>query len=125
MFFLTHIWIIPLLPAFGAAAMFFFGRKLSKSAVSAICVGATVLAFVMACGAALQYVPWMHANNGAPFEKVMYTWLGSGTGHLTYLTHNGPVEFKADVGFLLDPLSLIWLLFVTGVGPSMASGSQT
>src|SRR5579872_1474684 len=116
MFFLTHIWIIPLLPAFGAAAMFFFGRKLSKSAVSAICVGATVLAFVMACGAALQYVPWMHANNGAPFEKVMYTWLGSGTGHLTYLTHNGPVEFKADVGFLLDPLSLIWLLFVTGVG---------
>src|SRR5512135_491930 len=117
MFFLEHIWIIPLLPAFGAAAMFFFGRKLSKSAVSAICVGATVLAFAMACGAALQYVSWMHANNGAPFEKVMYTWLGSGTGHLTYLTHTGmPVEFKADVGFLLDPLSLIWLLFVTGVG---------
>jgi NADH-quinone oxidoreductase subunit L len=117
MFFLTHIWLIPLLPAVGAAAMFFFGRRVSKPAVSAICVGATVLAFVMACGVALQYVPWMHANNGAPFEKVMYTWLGSGTGHLTYLTHNGtPVEFKADVGFLLDPLSLIWLLFVTGVG---------
>ena len=116
MFFLDHIWIIPLLPAFGAAAMFFLGRKLSKPAVSAICVGATVLAFVMACGAALQYVPWTHANNGAPFEKVMYTWLGSGTGHLTFLSHNGPVEFKADAGFLLDPLSLIWLLFVTGVG---------
>ena len=29
MFFLEHIWIIPLLPAFGAAMMFFFGRKLS------------------------------------------------------------------------------------------------
>ena len=117
MFFLTHIWIIPLLPAFGAAAMFFFGRKLSKPAVSAICVGTTVLAFAMAVGAVLQYVPWEHANNGAPFEKVMYTWLGSGTGHLTYLTHNGtPAEFKADAGFLLDPLSAIWLLFVTGVG---------
>ena len=73
MFFLTHIWIIPLLPAFGAAAMFFFGRKLSKPAVSAICVGTTVLAFAMAVGAVLQYVPWEHANNGAPFEKVMYT----------------------------------------------------
>src|SRR5579872_2174673 len=116
MFFLTHIWIIPLLPAFGAAAMFFFGRKLSKSAVSAICVGATVLAFAMAVGAVLQYLPWEHANNGAPFERVMYTWLGSGTGHLTFLSHNGPVEFKADAGFLLDPLSAIWLLFVTGVG---------
>ncbi len=29
MFFLQHIWIIPLLPAFGAAMMFFFGRPLS------------------------------------------------------------------------------------------------
>ena len=116
MFFLEHIWIIPLLPAIGAAAMFFLGRKLSKPAVSAICVGATVLAFAMAVGAVLQFVPWTHANNGAPFEKVMYTWLGSGTGHLTFLSHNGPVEFKADAGFLLDPLSAIWLLFVTGVG---------
>ena len=116
MFFLDHIWMIPLLPAFGAAAMFFLGRKLSKRAVSVICVGATVLAFAMACGAARQYLTWEHASNGAAFEKVMYTWLGSGTGHLTFLSYNGPVGFKADVGFLLDPLSLIWLLFVTGVG---------
>src|ERR671923_359249 len=105
MFFLEHIWIIPLLPAFGAAAMFFLGRKLPKPAVSAICVGTTVLAFIMACGAVLQLQPWTHAHNGAPFEKVMYTWLGSGTGHLSFLSHNGPVEFKADAGFLLDPLS--------------------
>ena len=27
-----------------------------------------------------------------------------------------PADFKADAGFLLDPLSSIWLLFVTGVG---------
>ncbi len=27
-----------------------------------------------------------------------------------------PAPFQADVGFLLDPLSGIWLLFVTGVG---------
>ena len=30
MFFLTHIWLIPLFPACGAAIMFFFGRKLQK-----------------------------------------------------------------------------------------------
>src|SRR5467141_1765874 len=47
----------------------------------------------------------------------MYTWLGSDTGHLNYTTKDGfPAEFKAQVGFLLDPLSSIWLLFVTGVG---------
>jgi hypothetical protein len=31
MFFLSHIWLIPLLPAFGATIMFFFGRKLQKA----------------------------------------------------------------------------------------------
>jgi NADH-quinone oxidoreductase subunit L len=116
MFFLDHIWLIPLLPAFGAAMMFFFGRKLQKSAVSAVCVGVVVVAFIMAVGAFLQYLDYAHGT-GKPFEKVLYTWLGSDTGHLTYRTQNGtPAEFKAEAGFLLDPLSGIWLLFVTGVG---------
>ncbi len=55
MLFLDHIYLIPLLPAFGAAIMFFFGRKLQKATVSAVCVGSVVLAFLMACGAVLQY----------------------------------------------------------------------
>src|SRR5438270_8333254 len=115
MFFLNQIWIIPLLPALGATLMFFFGKKLQKQTVSAVCVGAVALAFVMSCGAVWLYT---HAySGGQPFEKVMYTWLGSDTGHLTYATKDGyPADFKAEVGFLLDPLSSIWLLFVTGVG---------
>src|SRR6267142_232750 len=115
MFFLEHIWLIPLLPALGATLMFFFGKKLQKRTVSAVCVGTVALAFVMSCGAVSQYVH--NYAGGQPFEKVMYTWLGSDTGHLTYTTKDGfPAEFKAQVGFLLDPLSSIWLLFVTGVG---------
>jgi len=43
MFFLNYIWLVPLLPAFGAAIMFFFGRKLQKATVSAVCVGAVAL----------------------------------------------------------------------------------
>jgi len=35
-YFLNHIWLIPLLPALGAAVMFFFGRKLQKASVSAV-----------------------------------------------------------------------------------------
>jgi NADH-quinone oxidoreductase subunit L len=118
MFFLEHIWIIPLLPALGAACMFFFGRKVSKSAVSGICVGVVVLAFLMAVGAVWNYThAWSAAHPGQPFEKVMYTWLGSGDGGTTFVTHTGTAaEFKAEAGFLLDPLSSIWLLFVTGVG---------
>src|SRR5580700_8190465 len=117
--FLTHIWLIPLLPAFGAAIMFFFGRKLQKATVSAVCVGTIVLAFLMACGAVWQYSAWSSTaqNFHQPYEKLLYTWLGTDTGHMTYTTQSGkPAEFRADVAFLLDPLSSIWLLFVTGVG---------
>jgi NADH-quinone oxidoreductase subunit L len=99
--------------------MFFFGRRLQKATVSAVCVGSIVLAFVMACGAVKQYSAWSStdANFHQPYQTVLYSWLGSDTGHLTYTMHDGsPASFQADAGFLLDPLSSIWLLFVTGVG---------
>ncbi|MGA9256555.1 MAG: NADH-quinone oxidoreductase subunit L [Candidatus Sulfotelmatobacter sp.] len=117
--FLSHIWLIPLLPALGATIMFLFGRKLQKASVSAVCVGTIVLAFLMACGAVWQYSAWSSApeNFHKPYQTILYTWLGTDTGHMNYTTHDGsPSAFQADAGFLLDPLSSIWLLFVTGVG---------
>jgi NADH-quinone oxidoreductase subunit L len=116
MSFLDKIWLIPLLPAIGAAIMFFFGRQMQKSAVNAVCVGAVVLAFFWACGSVWQYSELAHGT-GQPFQKVIYTWLGTDTGHFNYVTHDSKLaSFQADAGFLLDPLSSIWLLFVTGVG---------
>src|SRR5580700_9938790 len=117
MYFLDHIWLIPLFPAFGAACMFFFGRKLQKPAVNGICVGMVALAFLWTCAAVWQYTGYSAANPGKPFEKVMFTWLGTGDNSLSYVMHGGQTaQFRADAGFLLDPLSSIWLLFVTGVG---------
>ena len=119
MFFLSHIWLIPLLPAFGAAIMFFFGRRLKKATVSAACVGTIVLAFIMACLAVGQYSVWSSTpeNFHKPYQNILYTWLGSDTGHMNYTMRDGSsAAFQADAGFLLDPLSSIWLLFVTGVG---------
>jgi NADH-quinone oxidoreductase subunit L len=114
--FLEYIWLIPLLPALGAAIMFFFGRKLQKSAVGAVCVGVVVIAFFWACGAVAEYSTYAHGT-GQPYERVIYTWLGTDTSHMNYVMHDGNLApFQADVGFLLDPLSSIWLLFVTGVG---------
>ncbi len=117
--FLTHIYLIPLFPATGAALMFFFGRRLQKSTVSAVCVGAIVLAFLMACGAVWQYTNWAatpeHLHQ--PYQTILYTWLGTDTGHLNFQKSDGSsAPLQADAGFLLDPLSSIWLLFVTGVG---------
>ena len=126
MFFLSHIWLIPLLPAFGATMMFFFGRKLQKSAVSAVCVGVVVVAFLFACLAVWQYTDYARDNPGKPYQTILYTWLGSDDvsvgvssvqPSLVYLQRDGtPAPFHVDAGFLLDPLSSIWLLFVTGVG---------
>src|SRR5215469_7710720 len=117
MYFLDHIWLIPLFPAMGAVCMSFFGRKLTKSAVSGVCVGMVVLAFAWACLAVWQYTSYAAANPGKPFEKIVFIWLGTGDNALRYVMHGGQTApFRADVGFLLDPLSAIWLLFVTGVG---------
>ena len=115
--FLTHIYLIPLFPALGAALMFFFGRKLQKATVSAVCVGSVVLTFLMACGAVLQYTNWAPAHDHQPYQTILYTWLGTDTGHLNFVKSDGTQSsLQADAGFLLDPLSSIWLLFVTGVG---------
>ena len=76
MLFLDHIYLIPLLPAVGAAIMLLFGRKLQKQTVSAVCVGAVALTFIFACGAFWEYTHSALATNHQPFEKVMYTWLG-------------------------------------------------
>src|SRR3974377_886561 len=105
--FLNHLELIPLLPALGAALMFFFGRGMEKRVVSTICVGVIVLAFICGVGAVWEY---NHAySNGQPFEKNIYTWLGTATGHLPYTGFGGrPVAFNAQVGFLLDPLNCIW-----------------
>jgi NADH-quinone oxidoreductase subunit L len=114
--FLNHIYLIPLFPAFGAAMMFFFGRRLQKATINAVCVGVVVLAFLFACFAVVQYTHFAH-DTGRPFEKIVYTWLGTGDGHLTFVKKDGtPAAFNVDAGFLLDPLNCIWLLFVTGVG---------
>ena len=62
MLFLDHIWLIPLFPAFGAAMMFFFGRRLQKATVDAVCVGVVVLAFLFACFTVIEYTHFAHRH---------------------------------------------------------------
>src|SRR5260370_14535036 len=116
MLFLALIWLIALFPGFGAAMMFFFGRRLQKATVDAVCVGVVVLAFLFACFSVVEYTHFAHGT-GRPFEKIAYTWLGSGDGHLNFVKRDRTrTSFNADAVFLLDPLSCIWLIFVTAVG---------
>jgi NADH-quinone oxidoreductase subunit L len=109
MVFLENIWLIPLLPALGAAFQFFLGRKVSNRVVSLVSVGLPGVALAWALGCFSQLL-------GRPehtFAKTLYTWLPAGAFHLS----NGSVgHLNVNVGFLLDPLSAVMLLVVTGVG---------
>jgi NADH-quinone oxidoreductase subunit L len=113
MFFLSNIWIVPLLPAAGATLMLLFGRRMPKQFVNALCVGAVALSFVWSALAV-----WQFTHSGVPrYEHVLFTWLGSGGGKMLYTLHGGgKAEFVVNAGVLLDPLSCVWLIFVTGVG---------
>ncbi len=110
-YFLDHIWLIPLFPLAGAALMILIGRKLPNSAVSAICVGSVLVSLVYAAGAVRQLVALDPGHRVA--QKILFQWVPAGLMH----TSSGRlVDFVADWGFLLDPLSAVMALVVTGVG---------
>jgi NADH-quinone oxidoreductase subunit L len=110
-FFLRNIWLIPLFPLAGAATMFFIGRKLSNQAVSAVGVGSVGLSVIFAFGAIFQLIARAPAQRIV--EVVLFDWVPAGAMHMT---SGHLVNFSAQWGMLLDPLSAIMIGVVTGVG---------
>ena len=129
--FLDNIWLIPLFPLAGALLMLLFGRRLDpqlahaeghdghghgeheESAghklVSLICPGTVLVAFLFSLIAVIQ----LQGVEGHSHEVVVYTWLA---GLKSAVSSGGVAEFTADWGFLLDPLSSVMILVVTGIG---------
>jgi NADH-quinone oxidoreductase subunit L len=109
---LDKIWLIPVFPFLGAAIQFFFGRRASKEAVSAVSVGLPGLSFVWALGCFVQFLGLPESYHHV-FLKPLYTWLPAGAFHLA----NGSLgNLNVNVGMQLDPLSCVMVLVVTGVG---------
>jgi NADH-quinone oxidoreductase subunit L len=97
----NYLVFIPALPLAGAVINALFSRKLPRAVVSAIAVGSVALSFLFSV---LAFVAMQSAEEHARVsETVAYSFLSVG-------------DFKIDVAFLLDPLSAIMLLVVTGVG---------
>ncbi|HEX4605184.1 MAG TPA: proton-conducting transporter membrane subunit, partial [Candidatus Angelobacter sp.] len=110
-YFLEHLWLIPLFPLITAALMLFVGKRLPKSVVSVLCVGSVGLSFIYALGAVRQLLAAEPEHRAA--QQILFEWLTPGpmkesSGQL--------VSFVADWGYLLDPLSCVMVLVVTGVG---------
>ncbi len=95
----AHLWIIPLLPALGAALNGLLGRRFSKTVVNAIALGSTGLAFAWA----LRVVAGFLGNGSRPIAEHYGTWIRAGA-------------FAANYGLYIDQLSMVMLLVVTGVG---------
>ncbi len=92
-------WIIPLLPLIGAVVLLLFGKRIGEPRAGWIGTAMIGLSFVwtVVTFLALRDVePRSHVRN-------IFTWFPSG-------------GFQVKMGFLVDPLSVTMLLFVTGVG---------
>src|SRR5215468_7053251 len=109
--FLDLIWLIPLFPAIGFVINGLIGKRLPKTAVASIAAGAVLISFILSAGAVLQLLQ-LEPEQRAHTVK-LYEWINAGPAH----TAEGPLaRFTVDWAFLLDPLSSIMILVVTGVG---------
>lgn len=89
-------WLIPLLPLLGFLIIGLAGRRLSKGLIGIIGSGSVGLAFLLSIAVFMQVHEHKH------YVKV-FEWIGAGNLHV-------------DFEFLLDPLSSLFLLIITGVG---------
>jgi NADH-quinone oxidoreductase subunit L len=96
---LDLVWIVPALPALGSAILLLFGRRLGdpKAGLLATALMALAFAWSVVILLALRDVdPRSHTVD-------VFSWVPSGA-------------FRVELGFLADPLSVTFILFVTGVG---------
>ncbi len=98
---MEFLWLIPLLPLAGSAINGLVGKRLPKSVISAVACGSSGAAFAAALSAVLELTRL--PAEARHVVKSFFVWIASG-------------DFVAKAEFLLDPLSAVMLLVVTGVG---------
>jgi NADH-quinone oxidoreductase subunit L len=107
-----HIWLIPLLPLAGFLLNGILGSRLPRRLVSAIALLAPLLSFLLVLNAyvltsiSAASCTGCGAVAAAPLpyiETFPFPWIAIG-------------GLRVDFSFFLDPLSLVMLLVVTGVG---------
>ncbi|PJF33958.1 MAG: NADH-quinone oxidoreductase subunit L, partial [Phototrophicales bacterium] len=98
---IDYIWLVPCLPLAGFLLNGLLGHRLNDKQVSAIAVSAIGFSFVVAAIIFMQFLKLPEEERF--ISQSLYTWIHSG-------------NFNVDVRFLLDPLSMVMILVVTGVG---------
>ncbi len=93
------VWLVPLLPLIGFLIIGFLGKKLSKGLVGTIASGVVLAAFAVSLGIFFEL--------GGQTEKSvtidLFSWISAG-------------KLSIPFSFLVDPLSSLFLLIITGIG---------
>jgi len=97
---MDYVWLIPLLPFIGFLINGLVGKSLPKGVVGTIGSAMVGLSFLITLVIFLEFLKL--PVEARSVEKVVYTWMAAGA-------------FKVSVAFLIDPLSLIMMLVVSGV----------
>lgn len=92
------ILLLLLSPAFGFLFNIILGKKIEKHIPGCVACTTVLISFVLSVYFFIQVL-----TTGQPVELHLFDWMKLET-------------FSVDLGFRLDQLSLLWLLFVTGIG---------
>jgi len=96
---MSYAWLLILLPAAGAVWLALGGRRMSEPQIARVACGAVGAAFVVA----VMVFLWLLRNDGAAAVVQGPVWIAVG-------------DLRISFGLLLDPLSAVMALVVTGVG---------
>ena len=99
-----QLWLIPILPLAGFLINGIFGRRFSKSLVNVVAIGSVVLSFLWVIKTLMALGPLQE-----PHLEHYFTWIQSGT-------QGDPGFLQVNCDFMVDRLTAVFLLVVTGVG---------
>ncbi len=92
-------WLIPAFPLLGFAVLLFFGKRMGRASgpfATTMMVGATVVS-------AIVFFQLIDVPGDRVFVERLYSWIAAGS-------------FEAAIDYRIDPLSVVMMLVVTGVG---------
>ncbi|MBI5570596.1 MAG: NADH-quinone oxidoreductase subunit L [Desulfomonile tiedjei] len=95
------VWLIPCLPLVGFLINGLIGRRFSEKTIGWIAAAAIGIPFLIALSIFSELIRMAPASRSV--QKIVFTWILSG-------------DLNVPFGLLVDPLSMVMMLVVTGVG---------
>ncbi len=96
-----YVWLIPAFPLLGFVTILLLGRRLGEPGAGIVATGAVASSFVVSV---LIYFDLLGRDESERSQvETLFSWVPVG-------------DLSIDLAFLVDPLSIVMCLFVTGVG---------